>query len=283
VFLVSLGMTAAMQAATGAPDQPGHRDPLRLTYVANEGVLVSSGDLKVLVDALFDTPNAEYRSPAPDVLDRMMKGQAPFDGVDLVLVTHNHPDHFDARLAARYLAAVSGPTLIAPSDAVADLRKTAEWSTIESRVVSLDVKVGEQDTRTLGRVPVTAFRTLHSGDQASPMNFMYRFELGGWRVFHEGDSPGNTTEYERLGLGRVPLDLALVHFWFPLEPTCARFLQEVARPDHVALMHLPIRLEGDAPGKMDQVRKYYKDLILLLPGMPDTTFGTELPLPKGSR
>jgi len=29
---------------------------------------------------------------------------------------------------------------------------------------------------------------------------------------------------------------------------------EVLKPDHIALMHLPIRLEGDAPGKIDQVR-----------------------------
>jgi glyoxylase-like metal-dependent hydrolase (beta-lactamase superfamily II) len=125
--------------------------------------LAAAGDLKVLVDALFDKPNPEYRAPAPEVLEKIMKGATPFDGVDLVLVTHNHPDHFEARLAVRYLETLP-------------------------------------------------------------------------------------------------------------EPNCARFLQEVLKPDHIALTHLPVRLEGDALGKIGQVREFYKDIFLLLSGMPAKVF-----------
>jgi L-ascorbate metabolism protein UlaG (beta-lactamase superfamily) len=253
--------------------RPAAREPLILDYVANAGVLVSSGDSKVLIDALFDKPNPEYRAPAADVLDKIMSGAAPFDGLDAVLITHNHPDHFDPSLAVRFLERVPGPTLLAPSDAVAAMRRAAsDWVKIEARIVPLDLKPGEWATRTVGRIPVNAFRTLHSGDQDSPMNIMYLFDLGGWRVFHEGDSPGKVDEYRAFGLGREPVDLALVHFWFPLEPNCARFLREVLKPGHVALTHLPIRLESDAPGKIDQVRKDYGDIFLLLPGMKPKVF-----------
>jgi L-ascorbate metabolism protein UlaG (beta-lactamase superfamily) len=254
------------------PGRRGRQAPLQLTFIANSGVLVSSGDQKVLIDALFDKPNPEYRAPSPEVLDKIMKGEPPFDGVDLVLVTHNHPDHFDASLAARYMETVPGPILLAPADAVVELRKAAaDWARIEPRVVPFDLKVGEKAERGLKQVPVTAFRTLH-GKQEAPMNIMFLFELGGWRIFHEGDSPGNVDEYRGFGLGNEPVDLALVHFWFPLEPQCARFLQEVLKPDHIALTHLPIRLEGDAPGKIDMVRSSYKDIFLMLPGMPAKVF-----------
>jgi len=248
--------------------QSGQKDPLVLAYVANSGVLVGSGATKVLIDALFDKPNPEYRPPAPEVLDKMMKGAPPFDGVDLVLITHNHPDHFDAALGVRYLEARPEPVLLAPADAVEEMRKAAaDWTKIDSRVVSLDLKVGEKGMKDWNRIPVTASRTLHSGDLESPMNLMYLVDLNGWRVFHEGDSNGKPEVYQGFGLGGTPVDLALVHFWFPLEPNCARFLQEVFKPDHIALTHLPIRLEGDAPGKIEQVRQYYKDIFLLLPGM----------------
>jgi L-ascorbate metabolism protein UlaG (beta-lactamase superfamily) len=268
LVLVSLasGDRAGLSGATG------RRKPLQLTFLANAGVVVSSGDQKVLIDALFDKPNPEYRAPSPEVLDKIMKGETPFDGVDLVLVTHNHPDHFDASLAARYMETVPGPILLAPADAVVELRKaTADWARIEPRVIPFDLKVGEKAERSLKQVPVTAFRTLH-GKQEAPMNIMFLFELGGWRIFHEGDSPGNVDEYRDFGLGNEPVDLALVHFWFPLEPQCARFLQEVLKPDHIALTHLPIRLEGDAPGKIDMVRSSYKDIFLMLPGMPAKVF-----------
>jgi len=275
IVLLSLCLVFAASTAAGpAPSgQTAEKEPLTLTYVANSGVLVMSGDSKVLIDALFDRPNPDYRAPAPEVLDKIMKGAAPFDGVDLVLVTHDHPDHFDAGVAVRYLEALPGPVLMAPADAVAEMRKAAaDWTKIEPRVVSLDLKVGGKEERKPARIPVTAFRTLHSGDKESPMNLMYLFELNGRRIFHEGDSNGKPEVFKGFGLGAAPVDLALVHYWFPLEPNCAKFLQEVFRPDHVALTHLPIRLESDAPGKIDLVRQYYKDIFLMLPGMPARIF-----------
>jgi len=278
LMLVAAGPSGqtAQGTASQEADPACRQEPLKLTFIANKGVLVSSGDKKVLIDALFDKPNAEYRAPSPDVLDMIMKGEAPYDGVDLLLVTHNHPDHFDALQVTRYLETVPGPILLAPADAVAEMRKgAAYWTRIESRVVSLDIKVGEKEKRDLKRIPVTAFRTLHSGDRESPMNVMYLFELNGWAVFHEGDSPGKVDGYHDFGLGSAPVNLALVHFWFPLEPNCSSFLQEVLKPDHIGLMHLPTRLESDAPGKIDQVRKYYKDIFLMLPGMPAKVFQKE--------
>jgi L-ascorbate metabolism protein UlaG (beta-lactamase superfamily) len=272
-FLSGLILAIFSLGLSGSDRNCGREEPLLLTYVANSGVSVACGDLTVLIDALFDKPNPDYRAPAPGVLDKIMMNAAQFDGVDLVLVTHNHPDHFDARLAVRYLETLPGPTLLAPADAVAEMRKVAaDWARIEPRVVSLDLKVGEKEKRDLKGIPVSAFRTLHSSDQESPMNLMYLFELNGWRIFHEGDSTGKPDAYQSFGLTSAPVDLALIHFWFPLDPNCARFLQEVLQPDHITLTHLPIRLEGDAPGKIDQVRKFYKDIFLLLPGMPARVF-----------
>ena len=248
--------------------------PLELTYVANMGVLVGSGDTKVLVDALFDKPNPEYRAPEPEALDLIMKGAPPFDGVDLVLVTHDHPDHFDAALAVRYLESRPEPVLLAPADAVEAMRKAAaDWPKIGPRVVPIDLEVGERLKRDTAGIPVTACRTLHSGDGDSPMNLMYLFEIDGRRVWHEGDPNGRCEIFGAFGLEDARLDLAVVHFWYPLEPNCARFLQEDLKVGHIALGHLPIRLEGDAPGKIDMVRRDYGDIFLLLPGMPARTFG----------
>lgn len=266
---------AAFPLPGGGPD-PGRararEAPLTLQFIANAGVLVSSGDLKVLIDALFDEPDPEYRAPDPGTLDAIMNARPPFDGLDAVLVTHNHPDHLDPALAVRFLERVPRPVLLAPADAVAAMRRAAiDWARIEARVIPIDLKVGEKAERRLGRIPVTAFRTRHD-DQESPMNLMLLFELDGWRIFHEGDSPGRIDDLRAMGLGDEPVDLALVHFWFPLEPNCARFLQDVLKPDHIALTHLPVRLEKDAPGKIEMVRRYYKDLFLMLPGRPPQVF-----------
>ena len=275
-ILLMLGACGRAGAATPGSLSPsgGAQSPLTLTYVANMGVLVSAGDTKVLIDALFERPNPDYRAPAPETLDKIMKGEAPFDGVDLVLVTHDHPDHFDAGLAVRFLEARSEPVLVAPEDAVEAMRRAAaDWPRIEPRVVPIGLKVGEKQSLDVKGIPVTACRTLHSGDRDSPMNLMYLFELDGRRVWHEGDPNGRCEIFGAFGLKDARLDLAVVHYWYPLEPNCARFLQEDLKAGHIALGHLPIRLEGDAPGKIDLVRRYYRDIFLLLPGMPARTFG----------
>jgi len=247
--------------------------PLSLEYIANMGVLVGAGGTKVLIDALFDKPNPEYRAPSPETLEKIMKGEAPYDGVKLALVTHNHPDHFAAGVAVRFLESRPEAVLVVPADAAAELRKAAtDWTKIAPRVVSFDLKPGEKAMRDIAGIPFTVVRTLHSGDKESPMNMMVLFEIGGRRIFHEGDSTGKPEVFQGFGLETAPLDLAVLHYWFPLEPNMSKYLQEVFQPDHIALGHLPIRLESDAPGKIAMVSKYFKDIFLMLPGMPGKTF-----------
>ena len=277
IILSFAGVSGPSGAAAGPFGPSGRGESLLgLTSIANMGVLVSCGGTKVLIDALFDKPNPEYRAPAPETLDKIMKGEAPFDGVDLVLVTHDHPDHFDAGLAVRFLEARLEPVLLAPADAVEAMRQAAaDWPSIGPRVIAIGLEVGEKRGLDVKGIPVTACRTLHSGDRDFPMNLMYLFELDGRRVWHEGDPNGRCEIFGAFGLKDARLDLAVVHYWYPLEPNCARFLQEDLKAGHIALGHLPIRLESDAPGKIDMVRQYYKDLTLLLPGMPARAFGAE--------
>ena len=202
----------------------------------------------------------------------MVAGAAPFDGVALALVTHNHPDHFDARVALRFLESRREAVLVAPADAVEAMRAAAtDWARVAPRVVPIDGPTGSRVARQMQGVSLTAMRTRH-GNSETPPNVMYLVDANGWRIFHEGDSPGDVEKYRRFGLGGASIDLALVHFWFPFEPTCARFLEDILRPDRVALTHLPIDREGDLPAKAEAVRKRYKDLIVLLPGMAARTF-----------
>ena len=78
--------------------------PLELTFLANEGFLIRSGETKVLIDAFVEKPVSVYAALPPEVRERMLACEAPFDGIDLALATHAHPDHFQASLACRFLS-----------------------------------------------------------------------------------------------------------------------------------------------------------------------------------
>ncbi len=256
------------------PEQTATQDPLVLTYVANMGVLLSSGDSKVLIDSIFDKPNPATRVPAPETIERIMKGEPPFDGIDLVLVTHKDPDHFEAALTVRYMEARPEPFLVAPSEAVEMMQKAShDWSRISSRVISIDLKVGEHIKRDVARIPLTIGRTLHDANLKTPMNLVYLIGINGWQVFHEGDT-WRPDQYMEFGLTTVPVDLAVINYGWPLSPhrPFRLFFQEVYKPNHIALGHINIQEEQVAKGKIDEVRQNYKDIFVLLPGMPAKVF-----------
>ncbi len=238
---------------------------IEVTYLANEGFLVAIENNKVLIDALFDNPNPNYRAPSEDVLEQLLSGKAPFDDVDLVLVTHNHPDHFSPSFAARFIENNPDVLLIAAKDAVTAMKDNSkDWEYVQDRVFSYELKPGETAKKTVGEIAIKMYRTLHSGDLESPHNLMYLIKMNGRTIFHEGDSDGKLAVFQDTGLDKEKLDLALVHYWFPLLPDGARIIQEVLKPAHVGLMHLPIQSESDAPNKIDAVKSNYKDIFLFV-------------------
>ncbi len=253
--------------------EPKKPETLTITYIANEGILIATPSNKVLIDALFTHPNPEYEAPSEEIRQNMEKGLAPFQGIDLILVTHNHPDHFDPGYADRFLANTSQIKMIAPQDAVDALKeKSTRWEAIQDRVISIQLKPGEQTQKELNGIHLQCFRTLHSGDSESPQNLMYLINLEGWTIFHEGDSDGKIKTYREFGLENTEIDLALVHFWFPLHETGATILQEILKAKHVGLIHLPVRLKNDAPSKIELVRQTYPDIFLFLSPMEQKTF-----------
>ncbi|MGE3465943.1 MAG: hypothetical protein AB7J13_03335, partial [Pyrinomonadaceae bacterium] len=65
---------------------------ITLTYVGNEGVLISDGAKAVLVDGLHREYGPDYLFPPPQMLSAMETAEPPFDKVRSVLVSHIHLD-----------------------------------------------------------------------------------------------------------------------------------------------------------------------------------------------
>jgi len=263
--LVILMICSNVSVWAGAVKLDTDESQIDLTFLANEGVMIAVDNNKVLIDALFDNPHPNYEAPPKDMLEGMVSGQSPFDNVELVLITHNHPDHFSPSLGALFIENNPNAVFMAAVDTVSAMKEhIKEWERVQDRIISFDLKPGEMAERTVKDIPVKIFRTLHSGDRESPHNLMYLIKMNGRTIFHEGDSDGKLATFKKLGFEKEKIDLALVHFWFPLHPEGERIIQEVLQPEHTGLIHLPKRLVSDTPGKIDMVKAKYKDLFLFL-------------------
>ena len=75
---------------------------VRATLISNAGLLLEYRGVKLLVDAIYHTTDPFSTSP-PAVWSAMLAGEPPFDGVDTLLFTHDHPDHFSPERLMQYL------------------------------------------------------------------------------------------------------------------------------------------------------------------------------------
>jgi L-ascorbate metabolism protein UlaG (beta-lactamase superfamily) len=230
----------AILASVGLGAACSGEGPLRLVYVANEGILAGSDSSAVVIDALYDAPNPAYAAPSEAALEALIAGEDPFQSINLVLVTHNHPDHFAPAVVSRFLAANPQARLVAPVDVVETLKGLPAWGSYEDRVIPLTLVVGESQELAVGGIRVKAVRTLHSGERDSPMNLMYLVQMDGWALFHDGDSNHLPETFRTAMDGAPPLDLAVVGDWFPTSGEGKLILDEILKSRFVGLGHRPL-------------------------------------------
>ena len=79
---------------------------LSVTLIANAGVLIQCGKVRILLDAVEDAGQYPFSSTPEKVLEEMFSqtGERPYRNADFLIFSHGHPDHFSGELAETYLA-----------------------------------------------------------------------------------------------------------------------------------------------------------------------------------
>lgn len=213
------------------------------TYVGNEGVVISYGDVKIMVDGLYDDGLGDYVETPADLRAAMIAGEPPYDGVSDVFVTHAHADHYGPDAMIAYLGAQPDVYAVVP----ADLRTPD----VVTEVGGLDPDVLPQLVPLAGRdgeaTPVShgpgySWRALQipHGDR---QHFAYWFALpaiprtadeardngvqqSDLVILHLGDTDDYPQDLEpfRALLAETPVDAAFVPYWLLDEPGLADLL-----------------------------------------------------------
>lgn len=247
---------------------------LGATYIANEGFLLEIGSKKILIDALFDNTSITYcHVPDKAILTGMIDGRPPFEDIDLVLVTHNHQDHFSAGAVRSMLEKNPSTRLIAPLQVTDSL--TADPSideNVSGRILDIDVEIFQKWETEVAGIRVTAFRLPHSRyETVDPdtgetidrhrdiVNIGYLIEAEGTRVFHVGDAVLEQNR-EFFESGRFPdggVDIVFLEY-FDQSMSSQEIVNQWIRADHIVFMHFP--------PQNDEIDALSKTLSILFPG-----------------
>lgn len=215
------------------------------TLVANAGILVRGGGTGLLVDGIHDQGDHPFDRVAPDARARMREGGAPFQRLEYLLFTHEHPDHFTPRLVMAHLRHRRVKGLFTPdprlgSAEAARLARFAGERGVPQWAGSLEP--GRAKTRDLGEgLSVTVIGGTHMGRKFGRVrNDSFLVSVGGVNLLFTGDS-GHVPEHFAKPLAGVSLDAVFVNPAFYHHPDGQRCIDEVFRPREVVVCHLPDR------------------------------------------
>ncbi len=228
---------------------------LVVTNIANAGFMVQSGGSKILIDAPFGGFKSDWCYVASDsVRELMTNAKPPFDDVQIIAYTHNHPDHFNPRFAVEHLLHNSKAIVVCTGQADKMLAKEEHYSEIKSRVRAVSIPSDSAVEFTHSGIWMKAIRTPHlpsgvtdsvTGEQIDGNRDLehleFIFALGDYNIYHSGDaSLDNRLRYEKYGFDKHPIDLAFVPRWNSYERLTfgQTLVRDIIKPDRIILIHI---------------------------------------------
>jgi len=235
---------------------------LQITALGNEGFLIESGDTSIIFDGLYDGLNG-YVAPTEEQRRARERAESPFDEVDLVLATHHHPDHFDARVVGEFLNANRHAVFVSTPMAVDLLRDEGDrFRTISEQVRAVYPEEGESEHLEINGVRVEVLNLHHGRSRSLPVeNLGFVVEMNGVSILHIGDTLATADELATLDLAQKDIDVAFVPYWHLLEEEGARAYLATIGANTVVAMHLPA---ADAPPSYLEPASDLKGLIRIV-------------------
>lgn len=229
---------------------------LKVTYIANEGVLLENNAQKVIIDALFDEVYKAYFSPSEATIGQMMASESPFNDVNLVLTTHIHGDHFEANLMGDFLKNHQESRLLSSAQIRNELEaKYVDFDQIEERIKghTRGIKILKDE---VNGVTVHSFFMYHSGGERTKSieNMGFIVEIGGKNILHLGDSDMNPDRFKEVNLAQYNIDVALVPYWYMSSDAGIEIINAYIKPKELIGIHYP-----KAPSRtaLDEIKKNY--------------------------
>jgi L-ascorbate metabolism protein UlaG (beta-lactamase superfamily) len=248
-----------------------------VTYVANEAVLITNGDKKVLFDPFFHQAFGTYQLVPEDTRQAIFSGAPPFDNLTAIVISHAHGDHFSADDVLKYLQNHPKAQLIAPEQAVTELKGLPGANQISPQVTSVKLAFNQAPkTLEVAGLLIDAVRIPHAGwpGRAHVENLVFRVTLknqdSSVTVMHMGDADPDDAHYlpyKDHWQKRIS-DTALPPYWFYSSAEGRDILTDILNVKETIGIHVPIEIPNhlksssedyfSKPGEMRNIEKAHK-------------------------
>ncbi len=227
-------------------------EELTIQYVANEGILIKSGSTKVLLDAIHRRYKTEYAFTPDAILEKIEAARFPYGDINLILVSHNHRDHFDPDSVAMSLVNNPKTMLVSSGQVIEEVlaAKKALDATMKpsendfgKQLVTIKYGLKNVESYELNGVKIRFLSFLHANSKLPAykdiQNFGHLIEIGGKKILHIGDADMFAENFASFNLKDENLDVVLVPYWFVLSKEGRDILRNQLKAKTIVAVHVP--------------------------------------------
>jgi L-ascorbate metabolism protein UlaG (beta-lactamase superfamily) len=225
--VVGLAILTYLPAAATVNAGDAGPKPLTVTYVGNTGYLIECDGHKVAIDALLGGAKSEYYDiPSDSVVALMVAAQPPFDGIDVIAVTHRHDDHFSADIVGKYLSGNSGCELLCSQQVADKLSVLPGYETFRKQIRIVNAPLDSVTSFSINGIAAQVLSSKHGAyyetdstgkrvdRHRNVQHLEFLFTIAGRSFLHVGDVDlQDRNQFQPLGLGRDSIDIAFVQVW----------------------------------------------------------------------
>ena len=232
----------------------GQTETARLSaaLMGNAGVLISFGGTKILLDSLYMDDSGMFSNVPSDIMDRLFVGEKEFEGVEYVLFSHFHPDHFHKQLALDYFSFRPPKRTILPEDSRYGQDLTACLKQKSIPYTELKANSKNHVFALSPQFYVTAIPTGHMGCQfADVPHFSYLFTAYDRNVLFLADARCSSSDLQCLE--KETINSVFVTPLFFHNKAGQEIIKNILCPNQVLIYHLPF-LEDDKNGYLKMAK-----------------------------
>ncbi len=206
---------------------------VQITYVGNSGFLINIGDKKILIDALFKGFRGQYNLPQK-VQDKLTLAQAPFDDVDLILVTHAHGDHINPDMVRQHLKNNSKAIFVSTQQMVKALNGFTD------RCIAFNPTKEKSERKVINGIRIETFYLPH-GTNSKIINIGFLVSVNGVTFFQTGDADFEQFTFDQFRALRLlegKIDLLLIqHYYLRGDLLNDKFVKEAIGGKYIIPIH----------------------------------------------
>jgi L-ascorbate metabolism protein UlaG (beta-lactamase superfamily) len=248
---------------------------LRITYIANEGFLLSTANKKVLVDALFTDGYGFFKVPSKGITDSIVNAMPPFENIDLYLLTHYHNDHLDPKLLMNFLEKQKNVPLVCSGPSLNFIKGKSEIpAKLSQQIIEETPEMNQNLTKEINGIKLKIFSLKHLSFYKNGMdidsgmhNLSFLFEMDGIKIFHSGDILKNALDgfINQNKKWTDSIDVAFLYFQLlDSGESNPDFVIKMLNPKYIVLMHIPPSLVADWTKKIEQLKVKYPNIIFFV-------------------